>query len=97
MTFTPTQVKELSQWEGHFKTMVESNFTRNIGRDDISRMDGIWNDAFNQSRHTNSRCGACIAELIQDIAPRYFADKAEMARKEARKAAKAEGQAKSQA
>lgn len=86
MTFTTEEMEVLRNWEGHFRTMIESNYCRNLRAADIDRLDAIRNRALNVQRRTNKNCGVCISELIRAVAPLYYADKAEMALEGARRA-----------
>lgn len=79
MTFTDTQYEALMKFEGHFKTMLESNYCRNLRGADVDELDRIRDAALGKGHRTNRNCGACISDLIRQIAPYYYADRAERA------------------
>lgn len=87
MKFNEEQIKTLSQWEYNFHCAVHADWTPNPGSLALSTIHQIFCQVTGDQRRLNDNCQHCILELVRDCGRIYFADKAELEAKKARKVA----------
>lgn len=78
MTFTKEQLKTLSAWEEHFRTAVNSRWSRNPGRSALRVIWETYTKVTGDRRRFNDNCSNCILSLLQDCGKVYFQDLEEL-------------------
>ena len=87
MKFNEEQINTLSKWEYNFHCAVHADWCPNPGAYALSIIHSIFCQVTGDSRRLNDNCQHCILELMRDCGKIYFADKAALEAKKAKKVA----------
>jgi hypothetical protein len=78
MILTAEQIKELSQYESHFKTAIESRYAKYPGAIGITTIHSVYSQVAKNVPPLNTSCSSCIFRLLTEVGAIYFKDKEEM-------------------
>jgi hypothetical protein len=82
MILTAEQIKELSQYESHFKTAIESRYAKYPGANGVKVIHSIYKQVAKNVPPLNASCSSCIFRLLTEVGAIYFKDKEEMQKAE---------------
>lgn len=80
---TPEEIKFLKEYEPQMETALNAHYLRGVRHDVAARMLEIYNRVCHTKRRANLSCGACVFNIVVDIARIYFADKPKRGRPKA--------------
>lgn len=75
MTFTKEEMEVLKEFEPYFYTATKAHYTRNPGREALTKMHTIFKSATGSAIRLNTGCGHCIYNLVKAVAVAYYKDK----------------------
>lgn len=78
MTFTKEQLDILAKYEDNFRTAINADWSRVVGRTGVATIWDIWVAATGTKIKTNPNCSHCVLMLLKDVGHLYFQDKEEM-------------------
>lgn len=78
MILTAEQIRELSQYESHFKTAIESRYAKYPGANGVKVIHSIYTSVAKNVPPLNASCSSCIFRLLTEVGAIYFKDKEEM-------------------
>lgn len=82
MILTAEQIRELSQYESHFKTAIESRYAKYPGANGVKVIHSIYKQVAKNVPPLNASCSSCIFRLLTEVGAIYFKDKEEMQKTE---------------
>jgi hypothetical protein len=82
MILTAEQIRELSQYESHFKTAIESRYAKYPGANGVKVIHSIYTQVAKNVPPLNASCSSCIFRLLTEVGAIYFKDKEEMLKAE---------------
>lgn len=66
------QFEKLQPFEANLKTMLESNFTRNISMVDRKKIAEVYKEIKKDATVGNISCANCFDAMLKFLAPVYF-------------------------
>lgn len=82
MILTAEQINELSQYESHFRTAIESRYAKYPGANGVKTIHSIYSQVAKNVPPLNTSCSSCIFRLLTEVGAIYFKDKEEMQKTE---------------
>jgi len=82
MILTAEQIRELSQYESHFRTAIESRYAKYPGANGVKIIHTIYSSVAKNVPPLNASCSSCIFRLLTEVGAIYFKDKEEMQKTE---------------
>ncbi|WP_343668710.1 hypothetical protein [Chitinophaga sp.] len=70
MKFTVEHIKVLEQHKGHWESLTEVGFMRNIDKPVFDALQRVHNEAISEV-HYSRWCGECVSEMVRIIYTQY--------------------------